>query len=97
LITADLTAAAAFFGVTTVISAVRGPGALTVGTPSNAAATTALAASQAAVESGIIAADAGMAAIGVPDIVASAGNLAGLTAARGFIARAAINLANAGS
>jgi hypothetical protein len=95
LITADLTVAAAFCNTASAAAAAQSPGALTAGTPANAAASAAIAASQAVVENAINTADAGMATTDLSDLVATAGTLAGLAASRAYLARAAVNLANA--
>jgi len=51
----------------------------------------------AQIDAGISAADTAMSAGDVTDMVAAAGVLAQLTAARGYVGRAAMNLANAGT
>lgn len=96
-IVADLIAAGAWTDVSAARNAVAVAGATSVGTPANVAAAGSIATASQLVQSGIAAADADMGSTDVPSLVVGAGRLAQLAAASGYIGRAAINLANAGS
>jgi hypothetical protein len=94
---ADLTAASAWTDVAAASDAMAVAEATSVGTPANAAAVSSIDTASQMVQSGITSADAGMGSTDVPSLVAAAGRLAELVAASGYIGRAAITLANAGS
>ena len=97
LIVGDLTTASNWFNVAPALAAVQSPGAIAVGTPAYAAASVAMAGAGAQVDKAISAADIAIGAADIADMVAAAGALAQLAAARGYVARAAMNLANAGT
>ena len=92
-LTSDLLAAGTL--ATTASVAVGSPGAITAGTPANAAAQASLAATLATMNAEIATASNGLGAPDLPTAVTSAGLLAQLTAARAYAARAARNLASA--
>jgi hypothetical protein len=95
---ADVASASACgIDVSAAQAALAAPAATTLGGASYAAAGSALAASQATVESRMAAAESQLGSGDFPSIVTTAGQLAQLAAARGYIARAAANLANASS
>lgn len=95
---ADLASAAACGADVSVAQAtLAAPGATTLGGTSYSAAIATLSASRAAVESDMAAAESQLGTGDFPSTVATAGRLAQLATARGYVARAAINLANASS
>ena len=95
-IVADLTAASAWTDVSVARDAMAATGATSIGTAANAAASNGISAASQIVQAGIVSADNGMSTTNTAILVTAAGRLAGLTAAGGYIGRAAINLANAG-
>ena len=92
-ISADLATAGAF--ATTAAAAASAPGATTAGTAANTAATTALNTTINSLNSQITATQAAIQAPDVPTAAFACGQLAQLTAARAYTARAARNLADA--
>jgi hypothetical protein len=97
LIVGDLTTASSWFDVAPALATVQSSSATAVGTPAYAASSLAMAGVGAQIDAGISAADTAMSAGDVTDMVVAAGVLAQLTAARGYVGRAAMNLANAGT
>jgi hypothetical protein len=96
-ITADLASAGSWVTVGAATNAVSAPGATTAGTQANASAAVLLGGLRQQIDSGIASSDAAMSAQDIPSMAAAAGTLAGLVAARGYVGRAAINFANAGT
>ena len=96
LVTSDLDTAAAWTSVSAASAAIGVSGAAVAGTQANATAAALIAAASAQVESGMEAAGNGLASADIGSLTISAGTLAELAAARGFVGRAGINLANAG-
>jgi hypothetical protein len=94
LIVSDLNYASTWCDVSAALAAVQNPGATTVGSRPYASAASALASSLLQLNANIASADTALASTEVTGLVSAAGALAGLTAARGFVARAAFNLAN---
>ena len=86
-----------YFDVSSLQTTLGANGATTQGTASYGAATVALASASTSIDTQIAAAGAITAANDVPSAVAGAGQLAQLTAARGYVGRSAVNLANASS
>jgi hypothetical protein len=97
LIADDLTAASAWIQVAALSTALAQPGALTLGTQSNAAASNLVSGTMVAVNTGVSNAEVGLSAGDVPSMVVAAGTLAGLLAAKAYLGRAAVNLTNAGA
>ena len=91
----DLLSAASFFDVSALQANLTVGGATTRGSAAYDLSTSALAASSASIDQQIAAAGSVTSATDVPSAVTSAGQLAQLSAARGFIARAGVNLADA--
>ncbi len=96
-VAADLASAGDWIDVSAASAAVAATGAALPGTQAYASASLLLGRLGQQINSGIAAADAEMGAQDVPSLVAASGNLAGLAAARGYVGRAAINMANAGT
>lgn len=93
----DLTAAAAYIDVSGLQSTLTATGATTQGTASYGQATNAFAAASANIDTQMAAAGSIVSANDIPTAVAGAGQLAQLSAARGYLGRSAVNLANASS
>jgi hypothetical protein len=98
---ADLTAAAGFgtaVDLTAATAALGVGGAATAGTAAYAKASSAIAGASASIEGGIGSSEAVLLGAGDPAAAAdAAGTLAGLVGARGYVQRAASNIANASS
>jgi hypothetical protein len=92
-ITDDLASAGSF--ATAATAAVSAPGATTVGTAAYSAATASLTAAVGGIDSQIASAEPAISANDVPTAAAACGQLAQLTAARAYVARATRNLASA--
>ncbi len=93
----DLTSAAGYFDVSSLQTALGVSGATTQGTASYSTATVALASASTNIDTQIAAAGSITAANDLRTAVAGAGQLAQLSAARGYVTRSAVNLANASS
>ena len=91
----DLTSAGSVAAAATL--AVSTPGATTVGTDAYSAATASLNATVSSIDSQIAVAEPAILANDVPTTAAACGQLAQLTAARAYVARATRNLASASS
>ncbi len=91
----DLLSAASYFDISGLQSSLAADGATTRGTAAYDASASALASASASIDGQIASANALTSAADVPSAVSGAGQLAQLTAARGFIARAGVNLADA--
>ena len=92
-IASDLLAAGSY--ATAAATALSSPGATTFGTDAYIATQGTLAATLTSLNSQVVAAQPGLQSSDVPTASAAAGQLAGLAAARGYVARAARNLAGA--
>ena len=90
-VVADLGLAGLAPGVSAALALVGAPGATAAGSQAFAAAVNALNGAGSAISAAIGAAEAGMGAADLPDIVSSAGSLASLTSAAGYVGRAAGN------
>ena len=95
LVAGDLAQAAAYTDVSAPQAALAVDGATTRGTADYAAALSSVQGSSAGINAQIDAAGEGLAAADLPTAVSSAGTLAQLGVARGYVARAGVNLANA--
>ncbi len=95
-VVADLTVAASAPGVALALASVNAAGATVAGSQANAAAAAALTGAGASIAAAVASAEPGMAATDLPGLVASAGSLATLTAASGYVGRAATNFLDAG-
>jgi hypothetical protein len=93
----DLTLAGQAPGVGAAFSAVNSASAISVGSPGYATASTALATADQAISQALANSDAAMqSATDVPTLVSTAGSLASLSAAAGYVGRAATNFTAAG-
>ena len=93
----DLTAASAFFDVSTAIGATSIPDALTPGNADYAAASIAVASARASISQGIAGAQSGLGSSDLATLVSASGSLAQLCVSRGYVGRAATNLGGAGT
>ena len=96
-ISQDLTSAAGYFDVTSLQTMLGISGATTQGTTNYNVAMAALMSASTSINTQIATAGSVTSANDVTTAVAGAGQLARLTAARGYVARSALNLANASS
>lgn len=94
-VVADLTAAAAFVDVGSLVASASQVGAVVPGGAGVGALVVGLTSVQAAIMPGLDAAELGMSATDIPTLVSAAGSLAQLTAAQGFVGRALTNLSAA--
>ena len=95
-IVGDLNEAAFIPAISAALALVTAQGANVAGAQGYAVALTSLFGAQAGITAAIQTADSEMSATDVPTLVTSAGSLAALTAASGFVGRAITNFVNAG-
>jgi hypothetical protein len=93
----DLNSAAAYFDVTGAIAATSAPNGLVQGGGGLTQSEMAVAAAQSAIGQGMVAAGAGLASANLAMLVSSAGSLAQLSCAAGYVGRCLANLDGAGS
>jgi len=93
----DLNSAAAYFDVTGAIAATSAPNGLVQGGGGLTRSEAAVAAAQSAIAQGMAAAGAGLASASLATLVSSAGSLAQLSCAAGYVGRSLANLDGAGS
>jgi hypothetical protein len=95
-IVADLNLAASAPGVALALAAVNAAGATVAGSQAYAAASSALTSTGGSITAAIASTEPGMTTTDLPSLVASAGSLASLTAASGYVGRATTNFLDAG-
>jgi hypothetical protein len=88
-------AASGGFDLTAAQTALAVPGATTAGTAANAAAQATIVSAQGTLDANLASAGGNLQGMGISGTVAATGQLASLSAARGYLARAQTNLANA--
>lgn len=89
------TAASAGFDTSAAQSALSSSGSTAMGTVAYAQAQSAIAQGQSGVETGLTSAAGNLGASDFPTVLAAVQQMAGLSVARGYVARAGVNLANA--
>jgi hypothetical protein len=95
-VVADLTSAASAPGVALALVSVNAPGATVAGSQAFANASGALTGAGASIVAAVASVEPGMITTHLPSLVANAGSLASLTAAAGYVGRAATNFLDAG-
>ncbi len=96
-VVADLSLAASAPGVALALASVNAAGATIAGSQAYAAASAALTGAGASITAAIAGSEPGMTTTDLPSLVATAGTLASLASASGYVGRATTNFLDAGS